>query len=111
MTLNEDTAGAYASGLIREVLSRDIKTDAEGKGFGGTFNRERLAKNKIDAVFNYPNAETFTNEVLEAVKVKNPMLYNRYQNLIKNLAKEYATKKLVIRQKTTVVKEEHYFNY
>lgn len=115
MTLNEENAKVYAMNLIKEVFSKNITTDADGKGFGGTFNRERLAKNKIDPIFNYDNIDTFVNEVLDYIKTNSPKIYKRYKTIIKDLATEYGNAKMKIGRKSayaSIVSEDtKYFNY
>ena len=80
MILNEEKATAYAEGLIKKVLSKDIKTDEQGKGFGGTYNRERLTAGlKVkDFTFNYNNADTFANDVYQSVLTNVIKLFMRY---------------------------------
>ena len=108
-TLNEDNAGSYAVGLVREVLARNIKTDAEGKGFGGTFNTNRL---NVDKIFNYTDSEKFANDVVAAISAKYGKKYRNWENIIKDIARDYAEKKMKISKPgaaSTVT--ESYFDY
>lgn len=123
MILNEEKATAYAEGLIKKVLSKDIRTDEQGKGFGGTYNRERLTAGlKVkDFTFNYNNADTFANDVYQSVLTKTGNKYKRLENIIKDISRDYATAKIAQVQQNTNnnnnnnnnnnIREESYFNY
>ena len=119
MTLNEENAGAYAAGLISDVLSKNIKTNEQGKGFGGTFNRERLQKGEKvkDFTFNYNNADTFANDVYQSVLTKTGDKYKRLENIIKDISRDYATAKIAqVQQRANNNNNnnnirESYFNY
>lgn len=108
MTLKEDNASSYAKALS-DILSRDVKTDNEGKFYGGAFNRKRVP---LDSIFNYTNATVFANDVLKQFETKYPKLYKRYKGIIEDLATEYATAKMKTSKRVIAsVVTESYFNY
>lgn len=108
MTLKEDNAGSYAKALSN-ILNRDVKTDSEGKFFGGSFNKKRIP---LDSIFNYTNAAVFANDVLKQFETKYPKLYKRYKSIIEDLATEYATAKMKTSKRVSAsVVTESYFNY
>jgi len=108
MTLKEDNAGSYAKALS-DILNRDVKTDEEGKFYGGSFNRKRIP---LDNIFNYTDAKVFANDVLKQFETKYPKLYKRYKGIIEDLAIEYATAKMKTSKRVSAsVVTESYFNY
>ena len=114
MILKEDNAPSYAKALAN-TLSAHIKDENPNNAFaawGGSFNRERLAK--PDYVFNYDNAQTFAQDVADAIRKFNPQIYTRFRNIINHLATDYANKKMVTSKKvisSVQTEEVNYFPY
>lgn len=108
MILNEDNAASYAYGL-KTVFSKEFKQEGDIIAFGGSFNNKRL-KQENPSIFNYKSKDDFVNEVLENFKTNYTKIYNKYKEIIKDLAASYAVEKMKISKKGTA-SVTTYFNY
>lgn len=112
--IKEDNAETYSKNLARR-LAINFKEKGDETAFCANFNKDRVPR---DNVLNYPDSKTFAKEVLEYFKKNYTSLYNRYKNIIEDLAKEYADMKLKrikmlskYKLDLTSVKTKKCFNY
>lgn len=111
-TINEDSAGAYASGL-KDKMVKNIQKANDTRFMCGTFNASRL-KTAGDNIFNYKDANKFAEDVKAIFQQRYPDLFRKFAATIGNVAHDYAvekmkTSKLGFGQASVVT--ESYFNY
>lgn len=112
--IKEDNVVSYSRNLASR-LAVNFKEDGDEAAFCANFNKDRVPR---DNVLNYKDSETFAKDVLKYFKNNYNNLYNRYKNIIEDLAKEYADMKLKrikmlnkYKLDLTSVKTKKCFNY
>ena len=99
MIIKEENAKLYSE-FIHKVFQKSITdNNYTFEAFGAVENKKRLTVK--DKVFNYTNPNTFADEVLSNIKIKNPAMYKKYKNIIKDLSINYATEKIKQLKQTT----------